>query len=171
MFTRLRALIPDRKQLLANRWLAPLRPFLDHPKLWHWSRRGVAQGVAIGLFFGLLIPFAQIPISAAAAVALRANLPAAVASTLITNPLTFAPLYFGAYHLGMLLTGVTTAPADAMPDASFLERIQALGMPLIVGLGSMAIIVGVVSYLVITLAWQLHVRRKRRQQQAARTGR
>jgi uncharacterized protein (DUF2062 family) len=56
--------------------------------------------MALGFFFGLLVPLAQIPLSAAAAVTLRANVPAAVASTLVTNPVTFGPLYYAAWRLG-----------------------------------------------------------------------
>lgn len=70
-----RRFIPTQESLMNNRWLKWLTPWLAHPKLWHWSRRGVALGVALGVFFGLLIPIAQIPITAAAAVILRANLP------------------------------------------------------------------------------------------------
>jgi len=51
-----RRLIPSREALLTNRWLRWLAPWLGHPKLWHWSRRGVVLGVALGVFFGLLIP-------------------------------------------------------------------------------------------------------------------
>jgi len=43
---RLQRLIPTRKQLESNRWLASLAPWLSHPKLWHWSRRGVALAVS-----------------------------------------------------------------------------------------------------------------------------
>ncbi|MDO8959253.1 MAG: DUF2062 domain-containing protein [Rhodocyclaceae bacterium] len=78
---RLRTRTPTREQLAANRYLGWLAPFFGHPKLWHWSRRGVALGVAIGVFFGLLIPIAQIPLSAAAAVVLRANVPATAANS------------------------------------------------------------------------------------------
>lgn len=85
-----RRLIPGREALLANRWLRWLALWLGHPKLWHWSRRGVALGVALGVFFGLLITLAQIPVTAAATIVLRANLPAVAASTLISNPVTFA---------------------------------------------------------------------------------
>ncbi|MFJ4290633.1 DUF2062 domain-containing protein [Cupriavidus sp. NPDC089707] len=68
--------------------------------------------MALGFFFGLLIPLAQIPRSAAAAVALRANVPAAVASTLVTNPLTFGPIYYAAWRVGSAILG---EPVDAPP--------------------------------------------------------
>jgi len=97
--------MPSREHLADNRWLRWIGPSLFHPRLWHVSRRGVALGVAVGIFFGLLIPIAQIPVSAAVAVALRANLPAAMASTLVTNPVTFPPVYFAAWKLGSALLG------------------------------------------------------------------
>ncbi|MDF9432409.1 DUF2062 domain-containing protein [Cupriavidus gilardii] len=80
-------------------------PILQHPRLWHVSRRGMALGVALGMFFGLLLPIAQIPMSAAVAVALRANVPAAVATTFVSNPLTFGPIYYAAWRLGSAVLG------------------------------------------------------------------
>lgn len=85
MMQRLRRWLPTREQVQANRWLRWLGPRLLHPRLWHFSRRGVAVGAALGVFFGLLIPIAQIPLAAGMAVLLRANLPAAMGSTLVTT--------------------------------------------------------------------------------------
>ena len=150
--------IPSRESLLANRWIGWLGPWLGHPKLWHWSRRGVALGVALGVFFGLLIPLAQIPITAVAAIVLRANLPVAAASTLITNPVTFAPLYYAAYQVGSWVTGDTTPlPEHAdehKPDISLWQRISALGKPLLVGLSIMACLTGILTYFVIDMIWR-----------------
>lgn len=156
-----RRLIPTREALLANRWLRWLAPWLGHRKLWHWSRRGVALGVALGVFFGLLIPLAQIPVTAAAAIVLRANLPAAAASTLISNPVTFAPLYYTAYQLGAWLTGETALPSGNaetrdVPEENktILQRIKALGKPLLVGLSIMACVAGMSTYVLIDLLWR-----------------
>ncbi|MDP1526302.1 MAG: DUF2062 domain-containing protein [Rhodocyclaceae bacterium] len=157
--------IPSRESLLASRWLRWLSPWLGHPKLWHWSRRGVALGVALGVFFGLLIPLAQIPVTAAAAIVLRANLPAAAASTLISNPVTFAPLYYAAYKLGGWMTGETALPTDEASSASTPEseksswqRITALGKPLLVGLFLIACIAGLVSFFLIDWIWRMRTR-------------
>lgn len=171
---RLRQLLPTRQQILANRWLRWLAPWLDHPALWHWSRRGVALGVALGVFFGLLIPIAQIPVTAVAAVVLRANLPAAAASTLVTNPVTFAPVYIAAYHLGAWLTGDEIAPeavASAAPpagDITLWARIAGLGRPLLVGLATLAVGTGLATYLLINLLWIWRIRSRRRQGLAQR---
>lgn len=163
----LRGLVPNREQVMANRWLRWLHPFLAHPRLWHWSRRGVSLGVAIGVFFGLLIPIAQIPFSAAAAILLRANVPAAAASTLITNPVTFGPVYYAAYRLGVWIHGgkpeaVPPPGTHANQDGDILRRIRRLGMPLITGLAIMATLFGSISYLLISAVWYWRVKSRRR---------
>ncbi|MGL4189515.1 MAG: DUF2062 domain-containing protein, partial [Sphaerotilus sulfidivorans] len=100
MIEQLRRLLPTPEAAASNRWLRWLGPALHHPRLWRASRRAVALGAAIGVFFGFLIPIAQIPVSAAVAVALRANVPSAMASTLVTNPITFPPVYYAAWQVG-----------------------------------------------------------------------
>jgi uncharacterized protein len=186
LLQRLRQHIPSREQLQSNRWLVWLSPWLQRPQLWHWSRRGVALGVSIGLFFGLLIPVAQIPLSVAASVVLRANVPAAAVSTLVSNPLTYGPIYYGAYRLGLWATGETgsrrahalaTAPLDPLPSTAptsnantqavtpaptAWQRIRALGKPLLVGMALSAMASGLLAYGLITVGWRLQVLYKRR---------
>lgn len=112
MFGWFRSLLPTPESVQHNRWLRWLGPALMHPRLWHMSRRGLALGVALGVFFGFLVPIAQIPLSAAAAVVLRANLPVAMASTLVTNPATFGPVYYAAWRVGSAVLG---DPAEEPP--------------------------------------------------------
>jgi uncharacterized protein len=167
----LHRLIPDRESIRQNRWLQWLAPHLTHPRLWHFSRRGVAVGVALGVFFGLLIPVAQIPFAAGVAVLLRANVPAAVGSTLVTNPVTFAPIYVMAYRLGAAILGeppptevdlpeeLTVVPEDEDPVVGWWTRawgaITALGRPLMLGLVIMATASGLLTYVLITLIWRV----------------
>lgn len=163
MIRRLRALAPSREQLEANPWLSRLAPYLADPKLWCWSRRGVAMGVAIGLFIGFLIPIAQILLAAAAAVVLRANVPIAAAGTLVTNPLTVPAIYYGAYQLGAWATGMSaTAAVSWANPASVLESLGSIGLPLFTGLAITASVSAVASYLLISRAWIWHVAAKRR---------
>ena len=158
---RLQSWSPSRERLEASRWLRWLTPWLGHPKLWNWSRRGVALGVALGVFIGLLIPLAQIPVTAAAAVVLRANLPVAAVSTLISNPVTFGPLYYAAYRLGSWVTGETSLPqedAEARstpePEKTLWQRITSLGKPLLAGLLIIASLSGLATYAIIDLLWR-----------------
>jgi uncharacterized protein (DUF2062 family) len=163
MIRRLRALAPSREQLEANPWLRRLAPYLADPKLWCWSRRGVAMGVAIGLFIGFLIPIAQILLAAAAAVVLRANVPIAAAGTLVTNPLTVPAIYYGAYQLGAWATGMSATAAVSWADpVSVLESLGSIGLPLFTGLAITASFSAVASYLLISRAWIWHVTARRR---------
>jgi len=167
LLTRWRRWLPKREAILANRWLGWLKPWLGRVVLWQWSRRGVALGVALGVFFGLLIPLAQIPFAVATAVVLRANVPAAAASTLVSNPLTFGPIYYAGYRLGNWLLGEDKpVPEEAANSgAPTLEkrarqRLVDLGKPLLLGLSVMAVLGATLTYLLIDLVWRWHDRRK-----------
>jgi uncharacterized protein len=182
---RIKAWLPAHDSLRNHRWLRWMGPVLSHPRLWHFSRKGIALGVAVGLFFGLLIPIAQIPASAAFAVLLRANLPVAVASTFVSNPLTFGPLYYGAYRLGQVVLGeptvakkevaaalATAAEGTATVNAEMSlsdrllragEHLKLVGKPLAVGLAIVASVSGLLVYFLISGVWALRTRWTRRQ--------
>jgi uncharacterized protein (DUF2062 family) len=181
LMERFRKHLPTPEQLQQSPWLKWLGPTLFQPRLWHISRRGLAAGMAVGIFFGLLIPVAQIPISAAAAVVLRANVPAAVASTLVTNPVTFGPIYYGAWQLGGLLLGqgdvsqseahAPVMQAEAPGDdwwGWFKEWASGVGKPLVLGLAVLACSVGLLTYYAVSLFWIVRVRRKRRSRRVVR---
>jgi len=179
MKRRLLGLMPTPEALRSNRWLRWLGPALHDPRLWHMSRRGIAMGMALGVFFGLLIPIAQIPFAAGAAVVLRANVPAAVASTLVTNPVTFGPVYYAAWRLGSAILGEPVRPDEEppLPDAELeevpergwwetvVQRLRSVGKPLMLGLALVATGVGLLTYMLVTWIWFAKVkwsRRKRR---------
>jgi uncharacterized protein (DUF2062 family) len=188
MNKRLARWLPTRESLHNNRWLRWLGPALHHPRLWHMSRKGLALGLALGIFFGLLVPVAQMPLSATLAVLLRANLPVAVASTLVTNPVTFGPVYYGAYHLGRwvlqepALSDAAAAralepePAADAPAQGVREHLEkgwafltTVGKPLVVGLAIVASVCGVLVYFLASLLWIAKTRWTRRRRLARRS--
>jgi uncharacterized protein len=180
MKNKLKAWLPKPETLQNNRWLRWMGPVLNHPGLWHFSRKGIALGLALGIFFGLLIPVAQIPFAATAAVVLRANVPMAVASTLVTNPITFGPVYYGAYRLGNAILGEPPPdkPTAAALDAAqtepaqtqgagdrwrrWLEQLTTVGKPLMVGLAVVATASGLAMYGLVSTVWILRTRWTRR---------
>lgn len=169
-------LMPTPESMRHNRWLRWIGPALHHPRLWHMSRRGIALGMAIGVFFGLLIPIAQIPLSVGAAVVLRANVPTAAVSTLVSNPATYGPLYYAAWRLGKAVLGEPVAgetqPPVTEPQSppdngrGWFDRtwdgITALGKPLLLGMALMASSVGLLTYAVASVLLAMNVRWQRR---------
>ncbi|WP_348755932.1 DUF2062 domain-containing protein [uncultured Aquincola sp.] len=160
--------IPSREDLLQSRWLSPVAHHLQDDRLWHLERGCVARAVAIGLFFGLLLPFAQFFAAALFAVWLRAHLGVAAGATFITNPLTFAPLYWLAHRIGqgVLGDGDDEAAADAVSRhveaaaahqgwlSAAWDTVQDAGAPLIVGLAVMAVVAAIVGFLAVWLLWR-----------------
>jgi len=179
----LRRLLPNPQRVREHRLLAGLGSALHHPHLWHISREGIARGAAIGGFFGLIAPLAQIPLAAIFAIFFRANLPMAVAGTLITNPFTFAPIYLFAYKVGLFLTGNKKA-AGVTPDSfdataaetggwlsSWIETIAGFGKPLFIGLFVLACMYALLNYFGINWTWRLLAQRAWRQRSVRRKAR
>lgn len=177
MIDWLKKRLPTPEALRRQRWLRWFGPALFDSRLWHFSRRGVATGVAMGVFFGFLVPIGQMPLAAGASILLRANIPSAVASTFITNPVTFGPVFVAEWNLGKLVLGENPADAtipslDWAPPGSdgkrqswftsFTQGIGAAGKPLVVGMSVLAVLGGLLSYLTVSWSWRLAVVMKRR---------
>jgi uncharacterized protein len=79
---------------------------LHDPRLWHFHRRNLASGVAIGLFSAFMLIPMQMVFAAALAIIMRANIPAAVSLVWVTNPVTIPPLLFLSYTLGAWILDV-----------------------------------------------------------------
>ena len=164
---RLRRIFPSAESVRNNKWVGWIGPALHHPRLWHLNRRGVALGMAIGVFFGFLVPVAQIPIAVLFAVWLRGNVVAAVGSTLITNPFTFAPVYLLAYRIGAIMIGgsdhhVDMALTQAAAHASSIwvtwsDKFLEVGKQLIVGLSLMAVVGALITYFSVLGIWRVFV--------------
>jgi uncharacterized protein (DUF2062 family) len=194
MLDRLKRLLPSHESIASNRWLRWLGPTLLHRSLWHMSRRGVALGAAIGVFFAIITPIAQIPLSAGLSVLLRANVPAAIAATLVNTPPTFGPVYYAAWRVGSWMLGedadearspqalrpTSEAAASAQAGAPsavpsswrrYWHTVQAIGKPLLLGAAVFSIVFSALTYLLVNLVWHWRVRQKRLRRQRERLSR
>lgn len=178
--------MPTSQSIQENRFLKPFRGYLHHHFLWQFNRRGVAGGLAVGLFVGILIPFAQILFGVLGAILVRVNLPVAAFATFVTNPFTVPPLYYAAYRLGNLLMESDEVAREATLNSGMLAKIageqgqvgnwlsnlidwvQSVGPQLMIGLAIIATVSALAGYLLVKLIWQLqalHRWRKRRLRQ------
>lgn len=168
--------VPKRKHIIESRWLAPISEHLHDRRLWRFERYASAKGAAIGVFFGFLIPFGQMIFAAVAAVVFRANLAIAVTSTLVTNPLTFPPIYWLAYKLGLFVLGGQTESAHADEVASSvainpddvvansgwfgwldgaITFMRDAGLPFVTGILIMAVVGAILAYGLTHAIWHL----------------
>lgn len=171
--------IPTREAIKQNRLLRWLGPRIHDPLLWHVNRNSVARGAAIGMFFGLMVPVAQIPAAALAALALRANLWVAAIATLISNPFTYGPIYIFAYRLGSsilpprMATGADLSDDHAVTTLQWLvdalHWLTGIGRPLVLGMLLMAVTAAVIGYFGVLLLWRIKVIIKLRKQRIARS--
>lgn len=180
----LRRFTPDHAAVNENRWLAPFRNTLLHPRLWHLNRHSAAGGVAVGLFCGLIPGPFQMLGAAVCAVAFRINLPLALVTTFYTNPLTIVPLYFVAFMLGQetfTLFGHPRRAFVAPPDygdagsetllawlGALVDWMEQLGAPLAVGLVVLAALLAILGYLGMRVAWRIHLIHKLARRKAER---
>ncbi len=154
---RLNESMPNRDALAAHPWLKPVANRLLHPQLWRLQHEAVARGVAVGIFWAFVIPFAQILAAAAHCSLWRANIPVAAAMTMVTNPFTIGFWLWLAYQAGSLFLGPTAPIGDGAP--SWLAE---FGWPTVLGMGLFAVGGAAVGYVVVKLVWRLRVWMKRR---------
>ena len=163
----LRRFLPSRESLRRSRMLKPIAGWLEQHGNWRLDAQSVARGVALGLFFGFLIPVAQIVFAVIAALFLRANPPVAALATLVTNPFTFPFVYLLAHRIGKQVLEPVAGP---LPDSSpqdaeqaavavesvsgFFDWIVGVGAPLATGLLILAVSSAVLGYLLVLVIWR-----------------
>jgi uncharacterized protein (DUF2062 family) len=182
--------LPTRHELKEQRWTRLFGPRLHDPMLWRIRPEPAARGLAIGLFLGILIPLGQFVFAAIAAIALRVNLPMALAGTLVSNPFTTLGIYYLSYRIGELImvadTGMTTPSGEAMQRflqaknelgwlqswSYMLDWLQAAGWPLIVGLLTLACAAALIGYFACLAILRIYVavRMNRRQRRMEKKG-
>lgn len=177
--------LPTRHELKEQRWVQLFGPRLQDPMLWRLRPESAARGLAIGLFLGIVIPLGQVVFAAIAAIALRVNLPMALAGTLVSNPFTTLGIYFLSYRVGEFIMAADGGPVT--PSTQALERfiqaknemgwlhswsymvdwLQASGWPLILGLIVLACAAALIGYFACLVILRIYVavrmnRRRRR---------
>jgi uncharacterized protein (DUF2062 family) len=155
------SLLPDPHRLRNHRHLRHFGDSLHDPDIWHLNRRSAAGGVATGLFCAF-IPFPVHMIAAAtASILFRVNLPLAVALTWVTNPLTFAPVFYFAYKVGSWLLHEPVRKITFEFSLHWLQNIFVnIWEPLLLGCVILAIFSALTGYFVTSLVWRVLLLRR-----------
>lgn len=163
-----RKFLPDHASVRNHRHLRHFRPLLRHPNLWHLNRHSVAGGVAAGLFGGLIPGPFQMLTAAILAIVFRVNLPVALATTLLSNPLTWPFIIVVAYGIGSVITGEQAAAlqpfefdwlagdwSELMPR--LLQWFAGMGETFLLGLLILALTLAAAGYFLVQLGWRLYI--------------
>jgi len=162
--------MPTREQMERNRFIRPFAHRVLRSELWHFNRRSVPRGVALGLLVGIIVPFAQIVFAALLSFSVRANVPVAALATFVTNPFTTPFIWVAAYYVGSFVLRVDEATivaplGHAMHSTEFGRALEWLtGKTLVTafGLVVIAVVVAAVSYLLSSWFWRWRTLRRRR---------
>jgi hypothetical protein len=137
---------------------------LFSPELWHPTRERFAAGMAIGAFFALVPLPLQMLGAAFFAYISRVNIPAAIAGTWISNPLTFPFCVYAQYRIGCLLIQREPIHFQSHDALSMLAKAP---VPFFVGVVPAALLLAIVTYPLTLLLWDWttkgiqHTRKKR----------
>jgi uncharacterized protein (DUF2062 family) len=140
---------PSTRKLIQPRWRRQLRyVYLRFLRL-QGTPEQLARGTAAGVFAGSFPLFGfQIIIGVAVATALRGNRIMAAASTWVSNPLTYVPIFAFNYQVGLWLLG--GGPAENFQDLDTLKGWADMGtevsVRLMLGSTLVGVVAGVVSY-------------------------
>ena len=159
---RLKDQLTRREDLARSRWLRPVSQRLLAPELWRMRGETVARGVAVGVFWAFIIPFAQILFATLHCVWWRGNIPVAAAITFVTNPLTVGGWLWLAYQVGSL---IVQAPPPLVPaeDVGLMGWLHAIGVPALVGMALFAVVGAGLGYVGVKMVWRWKLSRRLRE--------
>jgi len=85
--------------------MRPFRALLANPAYWSVHRASVTRAVAVALFVAFIPLPIHLPTVTVLALLLQVNLPVAIATVFVSNPLTMVPQYYVCYWVGSHLLG------------------------------------------------------------------
>ena len=140
-----------------DRWfLRPARLLLENSAYWSLNRRNVTRAFALGLFLAFVPLPVHLILAPALALALRLNIPAAVAGTLIVNPLTAVPLFIVAYRVGRQLLSEPPRPFHFELSLHWLTTgLLPIWKPFLLGCLVMGTTTALIGYVLLGSAWHL----------------
>jgi hypothetical protein len=163
-----RKLSPSPETIKQHKHLQFLGNTLNLACLWQLNRKTIPQAVAIGLaVMWLPVPF-HVLLTALLVVLLRANLPVALVTVFINNPLTMGPMYYADYKLGtFILNTSTTHQFKFEASLHWLNHgFLHLWKPLMTGALTLAFISGVIGFYGLHLIWRLRIRQHLKERHA-----
>ncbi len=142
-----------RVKTIRGTWLhRRLGDRLFQGELWQPTRQRFAGGMAVGAFFAMIPAPGQTLGAGLIAYFTRVNIPAAVAATWISNPLTMPLCVYAQYLIGCLILG-RWQPGFSSHD--IVETVKNAPLPFLVGVLPSAAILSLIVYPLTLLVWDV----------------
>ena len=164
---RLKKYLPSKDQLSKSKSLRFLGDLVLEPNLWHFNRHSLSFAVLLGSIFSFLpIPFQMLP-CALLCIAIRCNIPVAMLIVWVSNPITYGPMMYFAYRVGLGVMGMET---PNIPNEFSLEwlfdQVAGIWEPLLIGCLICGFSIGIIGFLMVQAyyRWRIAYYLKKRHQ-------
>ena len=153
----IKRLFPKLDKVKEEKILKIFGPAVLQPNLWHINKKSVSRGFAIGAFCAFLPIPGQMIIAAFLSITFAANIPIAVILTWITNPITYAPIFYFAYKVGKIFIDSKIHVDVNETNIDILSNIIHIWQPLLIGSIILASVGSIISHIIIRIYWRYYV--------------
>lgn len=163
--------ITPRATALQSRWYLKLMGTSGaHPRLWSLQRRAVTGGFALGLALCFVPLPIQLPLAAILGILVRVNLPTAMLTTLLVNPVTALPVFYTAYRVGSAVLGVEPGHFAFRFELDWLQYgLGPMWRPFLLGCLICGAVASLTGWAVLEVLWRMSVRSRYRARRAPST--
>ena len=150
--------LPHPIIIAENRLIKLLGPRLQDPSLWHINRKSFSGAIAVGVFFAFMPVPIQMLLAAIAAIIFRFNILVAVSTVWISNPLTFAPIFYFCYRIGAAILDIHIDSFSFELSLGWLmTELLDIWQPFLLGCLVVGAVCAIFSYLLMQFLWRYHI--------------
>jgi len=156
--------LEHRLTSIKDRWyVRPFSGLLTDSRLWTLQRRSITSAFAAGLAICFIPLPVHVPVAVLVSIGLRLNLPVAIATVMLVNPLTVVPIYYLAYRVGAIVLGVPPGAFEFSLSWDWLQHgLGELWQPFLAGCAICALLASGTGWFVLEWIWRHRVRQKYR---------
>jgi len=150
--------LPHPHLITENRLIKLLGPRLHDPSLWHINRKSFSGAIAVGVFCSFMPIPLQMLLAAIIAIVFRFNILVAVPTVWISNPLTFAPIFYFCYRIGAAILDTPTENFSFELSLDWLTTgLLDIWQPFLLGCLVVGTVSAIFSYMLMQFLWRYHL--------------
>ncbi|MDH3944478.1 MAG: DUF2062 domain-containing protein [Anaerolineae bacterium] len=145
-----------KRHQLSEKWfLTPFRHMLHDHRLWGVRRKTVVPAFALGLFVAFVPLPGHFVFAGLLALLLHVNIPVAILSTFVMNPITMYPVFYFSYLVGADLLSIEPGPFTFELSLDWVrDAFGSTWLPLVVGCAVVGAVTSLVGYILLDVLWR-----------------